>query len=86
MKWTAGILAGLLVIASRPTHGFCLNWSSLEGYTLTESTELRKLECYEFSDKYDCFSWPNGLYEMDGRCYEINDFKPRRRHRLDFRA
>ena len=60
-------------MVSHETFGFCIDWSSLEGYTLASSGELRKLECYAFSDKYDCLTWPNSLYELEGQYYQIND-------------
>lgn len=68
------ISCGIILIAtSQATLGFCLGWSSLEGYTLMASGEFRLLQCYAFSEKYDCLTWPRNLYEFDGRCYQIHD-------------
>ena len=86
MKWTAGILAGLLVIASRPTHGFCLNWSSLEGYTLTESTGVTKTRVLRIQRQVRLLQLAQRLVRNGRALLRDQRFKPRRRHRLDFRA
>ena len=67
------LLFVLLTFISNPAYSICLDWSSLRGYQIIDSNQLRKLDC-PIGGKYDCLTWPDNFYEWGSRCVKISGY------------